>query len=123
MTIARKAKNNRKRPSSRSQSRSPVSIRISSTLPIDRSSSSSIIIKRQISKEHPRHSPPSTTTSSKHRSNNDVRSHHSSTRHQRRSPANNHDRHRSDVTLYLLNLRSPHLVIIFSTELFQKGVG
>ena len=122
MSIARKAKNNKKRPSFRSQSRSPVSISIPSSAPLDLSSSS-IVIKRQISKEHTRrHSSPSPSSSSKHRPSNDVRSHHSSTRHQRRSPAN-HDRHRSDVTLYLLNLRHTSLVIIFSTELLKTGVG
>jgi hypothetical protein len=119
MSIARKAQNNRKHPSSRSQSRSPVSIDVSPSLPIE--SSSSVIIKRQLSKDHTRRSSPTT----KHRPISSTKD--SSSRHRYRSPSN-HDLHRSDVTLYLLNLRLTYLVILFSTNhikyrTFKKDIG
>jgi hypothetical protein len=123
MSIATKAKKNKKRCSSRSQSRSPVSIDMpSSSLPLE---SSSLIIKRQISKDHNRRSSPT----NKHRptSSSDLSSRHSSNRYHQRSPPN-HDRHRSDVTLYLIIIRLTYLAIIFSTNhiqyrTFKKGVG
>jgi hypothetical protein len=122
MSIATKAKKNKKRCSSRSQSRSPLSINMSPSLPLE---SSSLIIKRQISKDHIRRSSPNT----KHRptSSVDFPSHHSSTRYHHRSPTN-HDRHRSDVTLYLISIRLTNLAIIFSTNhiqyrTFKTGVG
>jgi hypothetical protein len=128
MSIARKAQKNIKRYSSRSQSRSPLSTNISSSLPneLSASSSSSLVIKRQKSKDHNnRHSSPNT----KHRpTSSDVSSHHhSQTRHHHRSPSN-HDRHRSDVTLYLIYIRLTNLVIIlFNNHIqyrtFKKDVG
>jgi len=69
MSIARKAKLNKKRPSSRSQSHSPVPIDRSSTPTIE---SSPLIVKRQISKDHERHSSPNV----------------------RHRPSSNHNRHR-----------------------------
>jgi len=120
MSIATKAKKNKKRYSSRSQSRSPLSINISSSLPIE--SSSSIVIKRQISKNHNRRS----SSNTKHRPPSpDLSSRHSTNRYHHRSPSN-HDRHRSDVTLYLILIRLTNLVIIFSTNqyrTFKKDVG
>jgi hypothetical protein len=125
MSIARKAKNNKKRYSSRSQSRSPVAINISPSLPIESSSSSSITIKRQISKDQNRRSSPTT----KHRptSSSDLSSRHPQTRHHHRSPSN-HDRPRSDVTLYFINNRLTNLVIkLFTNHIqyrtFKKDVG
>jgi hypothetical protein len=120
MSIATKAKNNKKRNSSRSQSHSPLSINISSSLP----SESSLIIKRQISKDDNRRS----SSNNKHRpTSSDFSSRHPTNRHHHRSPSN-HDRHRSDVTLYLILIRLTNLVIIFSTNhipyrTFKAGVG
>jgi len=122
MSIATKAKNNKKRNSSRSQSRSPLSINIPSSLPNE--SSSSLIIKRQISKDDNRRSSPN----NKHRpTSSDFSSRHPTNRYHHRSPSN-HDRHRSDVTLYLILIRLTNLVIIFSTNhiqyrTFKAGVG
>ena len=122
MSIARKAKNNKKRQS-RSQSRSPVSIDVYP--PLSTESSSSIVIKRQVSKDHTRRSSPTT----KHRptSSSTTTTKDSSSHHRHRSPSD-HDRHRSDVTLYLLNLRLAYLVTVFSTNhiqyrTFKKDVG
>ncbi len=114
MSIATKAKKNKKRHSSRSQSRSPLPINMSSSLPLE---STTLIIKRQLSKDHNRRSSPN----DKHRPPSS--SHHSSNRYRHRSPSN-HDRHRSDVTLYLRIIRLTNLAIIFFTNrTFKKGVG
>ncbi|UJR26434.1 hypothetical protein I4U23_007765 [Adineta vaga] len=140
MSIALKAKRNKKRHFSRSQSRSPLAVNNPSSssppplLEAPSSSSSSppppppptLIIKRQISKDHNRRS----SSTSKHRptSSFHMSSRYSSTRYdhhpqRRRSPSTN-DRHRSDVTLYLLNIRLTNPAIIFFTNrTFKKGVG
>jgi hypothetical protein len=122
MSIAQKAKNNKKRLSSRSRSHSPISIDLSPSLPIESSSppTSSLIIKRQISKDRNRRPSPI----NKHRTTSDF----SSTRYRHHRSPSNHDRHRSDVTLYLLNNRLTNLVIISSTNhiqyrTFKKGIG
>ncbi|CAF1117421.1 unnamed protein product [Adineta steineri] len=94
MSIATKAKNNKKRYSSRSQSRSPLPTNISSSLPLDSSSSSSsttLIIKRQVSKDHNRRSPSKTKHRPLSSSNNSSRR--SSNRYQHQ-PSTNYDRHR-----------------------------
>lgn len=120
MSIATKAKNNKKRRSSRSQSHSPLSINISPSLPNE----SPLIIRRQISKDHNRRTSPN----NKHRpTSTDFTSHHSSNHHHHRSPSN-HDRYRSDVTLYFIFNRLTYLVTIFSSNhiqyrTFKKDVG
>ncbi|CAF1085586.1 unnamed protein product [Rotaria sordida] len=92
MSIAMKAKNNKKRQSSRSESRSPLSTNLSSSLPLETSSSSSLIIKRQISKDHTRHTLPN--NNNKHRpTSSDFSSRHLAHHNHHRSPSN-HIRHR-----------------------------
>lgn len=112
MFIATKAKKNKKRRSSRSQSHSPLTINLSSAL----ESPSSLIVKRQISKDQNRRSSPTP----KHRPTPsvDYSSRHPATRPHHRSPSN-HDRHRSDVTPYFLNNRLSNLVLVFSTNHMQ----
>ncbi|CAF3347992.1 unnamed protein product [Rotaria sp. Silwood1] len=131
MSIATKAKNNKKRYSSRSQSRSPLSINVSSSLPMETSSSSSIIIKRQTSKDHNRHLLPNNNNNNNNNkqrpTSSDFSYRHSSNHHHPRLPSN-HMPHRSDVTLYLIIIRLTNLAIISSTNLihfrtFKKGVG
>lgn len=131
MSIATKAKNNKKRNSSRSRSHSHSSstINISSSLPNEPLSSSSLVIKRQISKEPNRRSSPLSTNKHRATSSADLSSRHSSARHRHRSPAN-HDRHRSDVTLYYFIFnRLTYLVIIYITNhilqyrTFKKDLG
>lgn len=129
MSIAVKAKNNKKRCSSPSQSQSPSSIHLSSSLPLETtpspSSSPSPIIKHQISKDHNRRSSPNST---KHRSTSPGFSpRQASTRHRHKSPSN-HPRHRSDVTLYLIIIRLTTLASIFYTNFdqyrtFKKDLG
>ncbi|CAF4391107.1 unnamed protein product [Rotaria socialis] len=99
IAIATKAKNNKKRCSSRSQSHSPSSINVSSSLPLESLSSSSLVIKRQTSKDRNRRS---SSQDTKHRptspplpppASTDFSSRHSSNRYRHRSPSN-HDRPR-----------------------------
>ncbi|CAF3883315.1 unnamed protein product [Rotaria sp. Silwood2] len=95
MSIATKAKNNKKRCSSRSQSRSPLSTNVSTSLPIE--TSSSLIIKRQISKDrnhHPLSNNNNNNNNNKHRpASSDLSSRHPSNHYHHRSPSN-HIRHR-----------------------------
>ncbi|CAF3788101.1 unnamed protein product [Rotaria magnacalcarata] len=97
MSIATKAKNNKKRCSSRSQSHSPSSITLSTSLPLESLSSSSIVIKRQTSKDRNRRSSPQDAkhrpTSPRPPTSTDFSSRHSSNRNRHRSPSN-HNRHR-----------------------------
>ncbi|CAF0719601.1 unnamed protein product [Rotaria sp. Silwood1] len=92
MSIATKAKNNKKRYSSRSQSRSPLSINVSSSLPMETSSSSSIIIKRQTSKDHNRHLLPNNNNNNNNNkqrpTSSDFSYRHSSNHHHPRLPSN-----------------------------------
>ncbi|CAF2355305.1 unnamed protein product [Rotaria sp. Silwood2] len=95
MSIATKAKNNKKRCSSRSQSRSPLSTNVSTLLPIE--TSSSLIIKRQISKDrnhHPLSNNNNNNNNNKHRpASSDLSSRHPPNHYRHRSPSN-HIRHR-----------------------------
>ncbi|CAF2881221.1 unnamed protein product [Rotaria sp. Silwood2] len=94
MSIATKAKNNKKRCSSRSQSRSPLSTNVSTSLPIE--TSSSLIIKRQISKDRNHHplSNNNNNNNNKHRpASSDLSSRHPPNHYRHRSPSN-HIRHR-----------------------------
>ncbi|CAF2740251.1 unnamed protein product [Rotaria sp. Silwood2] len=95
MSIATKAKNNKKRCSSRSQSRSPLSTNVSTSLPIE--TSSSLIIKRQISKDrnhHPLSNNNNNNNNNKHRpASSDLSSRHPPNHYRHRSPSN-HIRHR-----------------------------
>jgi hypothetical protein len=128
IAIATKAKQNKKRYSSGSQSRSPVSLPASASsssgLPLE---TSSLTIKRQTSKDIPRRSSPTTKYRPSSDASSNRRHYHHDDCQRQRSPSD-FNRHRSDVTLYFIIIRLTTLAIIFSTNLiqyrtFKTGVG
>lgn len=110
LSIAMKAKRNKKRNSSGSQSRSPIAYQTqtssSSSTPIDPS------LKRQTSKDYlSRRSSPPIDSNGKTRplSSSDAR--HRSAHHHRSPPSLESNRHRLDVTLYLIIIRLTYLLL------------